>query len=93
MIFLEIDVPKYMPTSVVDADVHPQYVRVDIKDKITQLVWPKEIIVEKSKCERSEITGVLKFTCKTVETSYKNTPAYKAAKQKRLEQERLEEEK
>lgn len=83
LIILEIAVPKHLPTSRIDTDVHPEYVRLDIKGKITQLIWPQEIMVEESKCERSEMTGELKFTCPTVEKHFKSTDKYKEMKKKK----------
>ena len=40
LVFLEVKVPKYLSTQHIDADVNPEYVRIDIKGKITQLKWP-----------------------------------------------------
>jgi hypothetical protein len=48
-VILEFWVQKFMDTSLVNVDLHPQYVRIEIKDKITQLKHPDEIIVEKAK--------------------------------------------
>tara|TARA_B110000285_G_C14778731_1_gene447476 strand:+ start:370 stop:603 length:234 start_codon:yes stop_codon:yes gene_type:complete len=43
-------------------DLNPDYVRLDIKDRITQLSIPENILVEKSKVQRSTTTGVLQLT-------------------------------
>lgn len=59
---LEVYLPKFMDTSLVSVDLNPLYVRMDIKGKITQLKFEEEIIVEKSKIQRSTTTGVLKLT-------------------------------
>ena len=61
-IVLEVGVPKYMETSLIDVDLHPAYVRIDIKGKITQLRFPCEIVVERSKVTRSQTTGSLQIT-------------------------------
>jgi len=45
---LEIKLPKFLDTSLINVDLQPQYVRMDIKGKITQLVFPSEIKVEES---------------------------------------------
>jgi protein TilB len=45
-IIIEIAVPKFMDTNSLNVDLHPDYVRCDIKGKITQLVIPEEILVE-----------------------------------------------
>jgi hypothetical protein len=42
--------------------LNPDYVRLDIKDRITQLSIPENILVEKSKVQRSTTTGVLQLT-------------------------------
>ncbi len=52
-IILTIQIPKYMSTTLINIDLNPTYVRMDIKGKTTQLLIPEEIIVEKSKSERS----------------------------------------
>jgi protein TilB len=62
-VILELWVPKFMDTSLVNIDLNPTYVRIEIKGKITQLKFPDEIIVSKSKVQRSTTTGVLMLTC------------------------------
>jgi hypothetical protein len=52
-----------METNSLNVDLHPDYVRCDIKGKITQLVIPEEILVEQSKVQRSQTTGALVVTC------------------------------
>lgn len=47
-IIIEIQVPKFMDTNSLNVDLQPEYVRCDIKGKITQLLIPEEILVEKS---------------------------------------------
>lgn len=42
-----------MDTSLVDVDLHPEYVRIEVKKKITQLRFDEEILVDKSKIQRS----------------------------------------
>jgi len=51
-----------MDTANIDVDLQPEYVRLDIKGRITQLSIPEEVIVEKSKVQRSTTTGVLQLT-------------------------------
>lgn len=50
---VEIAVPKFMDTNSLNVDLHPDYVRCDIKGKITQLLIPEDILVEQSKVQRS----------------------------------------
>lgn len=52
-----------MDTSLLNVDVQPTYVRAEIKDKVTQLLWPDEVLVERAKIQRSQTTGWLMITC------------------------------
>eukprot|EP00355_Strombidium_rassoulzadegani_P007370 CAMPEP_0168618032 /NCGR_PEP_ID=MMETSP0449_2-20121227/5857_1 /TAXON_ID=1082188 /ORGANISM="Strombidium rassoulzadegani, Strain ras09" /LENGTH=417 /DNA_ID=CAMNT_0008658883 /DNA_START=3 /DNA_END=1253 /DNA_ORIENTATION=- len=61
-IIFEIKVPKYMETAQINVDLHPDYLRLDVKGRITQLSIPENILVEKSKIQRSTTTGVLQLT-------------------------------
>ena len=61
-IMLEVQIPRFMDTSLVNVDLHPLYVRLDIKGKITQLKFDEEILVDKSKIQRSQTTGSLLLT-------------------------------
>lgn len=61
-LIFEIGVPKFMDTSLLNIDLQPKYVRCDIRGKITQLRIPEEILVEKSKVQRSQTTGMLTIT-------------------------------
>lgn len=42
-------VPKFMDTSSLIVDVQPTYVRIDVKEKITQILWPDEMMVDDAK--------------------------------------------
>lgn len=55
----ELKLPKYMDTANLKVDLNPQYIRVDVKGKITQLKLDHEIIIEKSTIQRSTTTGHL----------------------------------
>ncbi|XP_048506341.1 protein tilB [Athalia rosae] len=61
-VILDVAVYKHLDTCFLDVDVQPEYVRVKIKQKILQLTLPCEIMTEKSKVQRSEITGHLVIT-------------------------------
>jgi hypothetical protein len=63
MTIFELKLPKFMDTNQVDVDLNPQYVRVVAKDKVTQLKFTHEIIVEKSTIQRSQTTGYLVIKC------------------------------
>ncbi len=55
----ELKLPKYMRTEHVKVDLNPQYVRVNVKGKVTQLKFDNEVIVEESTIQRSTTTGYL----------------------------------
>lgn len=55
----ELKLPKHMDTAQVSVDLNPQYVRVIAKDKVTQLKFNYDIVVEKSTIQRSTTTGHL----------------------------------
>ena len=76
-VLVEIFLPKYLTTDLIDVDVNPLYVRFDVKGKIIQLKLPEEIEVEKSKVERSQATGAILVTCPTVYKRPRNTAEYK----------------
>ncbi|CAE7691980.1 lrrc6 [Symbiodinium pilosum] len=60
-IVFELGVPKYLDTSALDVDVNPSYVRVVVKDKVTQLKFSAEVRPDACKVQRSRTTGVLRI--------------------------------
>ena len=52
-----------MDTSMLEVDVQPTYVRVVVKDKVTQLLWPDQVLTDGAKVQRSQTTGWLMITC------------------------------
>ena len=52
-----------MDTGSLNVDLEPDYVRCDIKGRVTQLLLPEEILVEKSNVQRSTTTGSLVIKC------------------------------
>ncbi|KAF4743224.1 hypothetical protein FOZ63_033977 [Perkinsus olseni] len=60
-VVMEIDVPAFLETSLIDVDVQPNYVRCIIKDKLTQLKTPCEVAVHASTVKRSSATGALRI--------------------------------
>jgi len=52
-----------MDTSSLNVELEPEYVRCEVKGKITQLSLPEEILCEKSVVQRSQTTGSLMITC------------------------------
>ncbi|KAJ3290494.1 Protein tilB [Borealophlyctis nickersoniae] len=61
-IILDVDISKFLDTSLIDVDVQPTYVRVTIKGKILQLVLEEEVRTDELICERSRVTGHLAVT-------------------------------
>lgn len=59
---LTVEPGKYISTSAINIDLQPTYVRIIIKDKLLQLVFNRDVCVEKVKVERSSTTGQLKMT-------------------------------
>lgn len=83
-IIFEIKIPKFMDTAQINCDLHPDYVRLDIKGRITQLAHPEFIIVEKSSVQRSTTTGVLQLTMP--KEKFSEIQAQNMRIQRRLEQ-------
>ena len=90
LITLELQVPRFLTTELIDVDLNPEYVRIDIKGKITQLRFPEEIIVEKSQVQRSQTTGFLVLTCPRVRQNYRNTEEAKAIRDEKEKKQRLD---
>lgn len=56
---LEVECPRYMETSLIDCDIQPTYVTLNIKSKVLQLVLDDEISPDSSTVKRSQVTGHL----------------------------------
>ena len=61
-VVLDVTVPKHLDSSLIDVDVHPNYVSVVIKSKVLRLNLPAEVDSSKSKAQRSKTTGHLVLT-------------------------------
>lgn len=61
MVVFELGVPKYLETGSLDVDVNTDYVRCVVKDKVTQLKLPAEVAPDRSKVQRSKVTGSLRI--------------------------------
>ena len=61
-IMFSLDVPKFMDTSSLNVDVQPEYIRVVVKDKLTQIHWPEEMLCDSATVQRSQTTGSLCIT-------------------------------
>ena len=56
---LDVACYKHLDTSLIDVDVQPKYVKVNIKGQILQLALMKEVNPDKSAAQRSQTTGHL----------------------------------
>eukprot|EP00357_Protocruzia_adherens_P036540 CAMPEP_0115012916 /NCGR_PEP_ID=MMETSP0216-20121206/25050_1 /TAXON_ID=223996 /ORGANISM="Protocruzia adherens, Strain Boccale" /LENGTH=426 /DNA_ID=CAMNT_0002382121 /DNA_START=136 /DNA_END=1416 /DNA_ORIENTATION=+ len=81
----EMMTPKFMDTSSIDVDINPKYVRISVKDKITQIRLNEEVIAEKSEIKRATTSGLLWMKMPKVEVVDK--PWYWANRKKEQEQE------
>ena len=61
-LIFNLEVPRHMTTDSLNVDLQPQYVRVDIRGKITQVRFDEEILVERSTVQRATTTGWLCIT-------------------------------
>ncbi|KAF4315147.1 hypothetical protein JM18_009481 [Phytophthora kernoviae] len=61
-LILEVDLPRFLDTSLVDVDVHPSYVSIVAKNKVLRLKFPELVHSDAGKAERSKITGTLRLT-------------------------------
>ncbi|RLN48982.1 hypothetical protein BBJ28_00015605 [Nothophytophthora sp. Chile5] len=61
-VILEVDLPRFLDTSLVDVDVHPSYVSIVAKNKILRLKFPELVHSDAGTAERSKITGTLRLT-------------------------------
>ena len=61
-IIVTIEPGRFISTSLIDIDLQTTYIRLTIKGKILQLVFPVEVSPDKAKVQRSQTTGQLKLT-------------------------------
>jgi hypothetical protein len=61
-VILEVSIPKHLDSSLIDVDVHPNYISIVIKSKLLRLRLPAEVKAGESKCQRSKASGGLVVT-------------------------------
>ena len=61
-IVLRVFPGKFLDSSLIDIDAHPTFIRLTIKGKVLQLVFPEEVKSDQGTALRSEVTGELKLT-------------------------------
>jgi len=89
-VVLDIAVQKHLSSTLIDVDVHPDYVSVVVKSKVLRLVLPAEVQAEDAVASRSRTTGHLVVTMKKVDPN-ENMVALRAARkaaEKKVEEER-----
>lgn len=74
-VLFELGVPKYLDTGAMEVDVNPLYVRVVVKEKVTQLKLPSEVKPDAASVKRSRTTGRLHISMPMLEA-----PKARAAK-------------
>ena len=94
-VVVEVEIPRFIDTSLVDVDVQPTHVSVIIKNKTLRLKFQDEVRPDAGKAERSKINGTLKLTLPKVDTSKvlrtrKLMESHKREALERIEQEKLE---
>merc|ERR1719247_1294761 len=64
-IILNVGVPRYLDSSMLDVDCHPAFVSIVVKNKTLRLRWPEEVVSAKCIAQRSKTTGdlVLSVPC------------------------------
>ncbi|KAJ8272935.1 hypothetical protein GJAV_G00095210 [Gymnothorax javanicus] len=71
-IILDLAVYRHMDTSLLDVDVQPTHIRVEVKGKTFQLVLPAEVRPDSSTAKRSQTTGHLLVTMPKVHGEVKS---------------------
>lgn len=91
-IVFSLAVPRFMDTSMLNVDVQPNYVRVEVKEKVTQIPWPDEVMVDTCSIQRSQTTGALCVTATKVncDVILMKTEQQKKWKEERKKREQLE---
>ncbi|KAJ8939382.1 hypothetical protein NQ314_011127 [Rhamnusium bicolor] len=56
---LDVAIYKFLDTNLIEVDLQPIYVKLTIKGKIFQIVFPDEVFTDKSTAQRSQTTGHL----------------------------------
>lgn len=61
-----LNLPKYMDTSLVDAQIFPNFISVRVRDKLTQIRLWEEVFTTPVKLQRSKTTGELYIKLKKI---------------------------
>ena len=89
-VLLNVETPRHLDTSLIDVDVHPNYVSVVIKSKVLRLHLPAEVRADEANAQRSKITGHLLIDMPKVNPSeghlYTSLKSREAARKQELEE-------
>ncbi|KAK6630870.1 hypothetical protein RUM44_003040 [Polyplax serrata] len=77
---LDVSVYRYLDTTLIDVDLHPRYVTINIKGKVLQITFDEDIAVDASTCQRSQTTGHLVVTLQKANACLKPKPPRKREK-------------
>lgn len=72
-IIVDISLPRYLDTSLLDIDVHPLWFQLLVKGKLLLLHFDEEIRVDQCKVQRIQANGHLLLTCPKLNAN--STPA------------------
>ncbi|KAE8879778.1 hypothetical protein PF003_g36210 [Phytophthora fragariae] len=90
-VILEVDLPRFLDSSLVDVDVHPSYVSIVAKNKVLRLKFPELVHSDAGKAERSKITGTLRLTlpkAHVTPTQQLRAQLYREEQEKKLEKDK-----
>ena len=91
---LDVEISKFIDTSLMDVDVHPTWIRVTIKGKYLQLLLPGDVKVDGVVCERSKLTGHLAVTMLKAKGDCSNVEIIEVRKkERRAKEQKAKEEK
>lgn len=80
---VDIEVPRFLDTSLIDVDVHPRWFQVIVKGKNLLLHFSEEVSPSDTKVQRIQANGHLLLTCPKVTTLTAVTTSASAATTKR----------
>lgn len=73
----ELELPKFLDTSLIDIDVHPTFVSIIVKNKKFRLRFPEAVHSDGGKAERSKVTGTLRLTLPKTNANSNKSVYYK----------------
>jgi protein TilB len=65
-VVLRLSLPRFLDSSLLDVDIHPNHVTVVVKGKVFRIKWTDEVKSDSAKAQRSSTTGELVITAPKV---------------------------